>query len=134
MFAFNTLDVLKNVDERIKESATESEVTKTLLIHECKSSSVPRHAPPLAKIRLHDSESDTSESEEELKAEVAKAPDSGLENEEEPGSLTPTVMVAGQPHLYSDVGENPELVSFMTDEEREVYIKVGQEMFQSVFE
>ncbi|KAJ6668601.1 hypothetical protein lerEdw1_012083 [Lerista edwardsae] len=128
------VDVLKNVDKCIKESATESEVTKTLLIHECKSSSVMRHALPLAKSRLRDSETYTSESEEEPKAEVAKATDSDLENEEEPGTLNPTVMVAGQPHLYSEVGENPELVSFMTDEEREVYIKVGQEMFQSVFE
>ncbi|XP_066488738.1 general transcription factor IIE subunit 1-like [Tiliqua scincoides] len=114
----------KNVDECIKEPATESEVTRTLLIHEYKSSSVTGHAPPSAKSRLHDSESDTSESEEEVKVAVAK----------EPVTLNPPIMVAGQPHLYSEVGENPELVSLMTDEEREVYIKVGQEMFQAVFE
>lgn len=43
-------------------------------------------------------------------------------------------MVAGQPRSYAEVSENPELVSLMTNEEREAYIKVGQEMFQAVFE
>lgn len=118
----------------IKESTIVNEVTRTLLIHECTSSSVTGRLHPFVKSRLHNSETDTSESEEEDKVLVAKVPDSDLENEEESITLSPTIMVAGQPHLYSKGGENPELVSFMTDEEQEVYIKVGQEMFQSVFE
>jgi len=43
-------------------------------------------------------------------------------------------MVAGQPRSYGEVSENPELVSLMTTEEKEAYIKVGQEMFQAVYE
>lgn len=59
---------------------------------------------------------------------------SNFEPEEEQETLGPILMVAGQPHSYSEVSENPELVSLMTNEERDAYIKVGQEMFQSVFQ
>ncbi|XP_065452881.1 general transcription factor IIE subunit 1-like [Chrysemys picta bellii] len=129
-------EMSKETDDYVKEVVTDNEVIKTLLIHESKSSSGTGHPPPLAKNKLHESESDTSESEEEAKHAkpvVVKAAGSDLEQEEQE-TLDPTVMVAGQAHLYSEVSDNPELVSLMTDEEREVYIKVGQEMFQSVFE
>lgn len=56
------------------------------------------------------------------------------QEEEEQETQGPILMVAGQPHSYGEVNENPELVSLMTNEEREEYIKVGQKMFQSVFE
>ncbi|XP_067386695.1 general transcription factor IIE subunit 1-like [Emydura macquarii macquarii] len=130
------VDMSKETDEHAKEAVTDNEVIRTLLIHEPKSASGTRHVPPLARNKLHESESDTSESEEEAKhakSMVGKAAGSDLEQEEQE-TLDPTIMVAGQPHLYSEVSDNPELVSFMTDEERKVYIKVGQEMFQSVFE
>ncbi|XP_053110492.1 general transcription factor IIE subunit 1-like [Hemicordylus capensis] len=130
------VEIPTKMDECVKEPAADNEVIRTLLIHESKSSSSTRHAP-LAKSSLHESESDTSESEEEAKLPklaATKATGSDLDNEEEPVTLNPTVMVAGKPHFYSEVSENPELVSFMTSEEREAYIKVGQEMFQSVFE
>lgn len=126
----------KETDEHAKEAVTDNEVIRTLLIHESKSASGTRHVPPLARNKLHESESDTSESEEEAKhakSMVGKAAGNDLEQEEQE-TLDPTIMVAGQPHLYSEVSDNPELVSFMTDEERKVYIKVGQAMFQSVFE
>uniref|UniRef100_A0A8C8RGT1 General transcription factor IIE subunit 1 n=1 Tax=Pelusios castaneus TaxID=367368 RepID=A0A8C8RGT1_9SAUR len=125
-----------NVDECAKEAAPDNEVLRTLLIHESKSSSGTGHVPPLARNKLHDSESDTSESEEEAKHAkmmAGKAERNDLKQEEQE-TVELTVMVAGDPHLYSEVSGNPELVSFMTDEEREVYIRVGQEMFQSVFE
>uniref|UniRef100_A0A8D0HL99 General transcription factor IIE subunit 1 n=1 Tax=Sphenodon punctatus TaxID=8508 RepID=A0A8D0HL99_SPHPU len=120
-------------NESVKEIVN-NEVIRTLLIHESKSFSGPEHAALLAKSKLHASESDTSESEEEAKhanPALVKAAGSDFEQEEESETL---LMVAGQPHSYSEVGENPELVSLMTHEEREAYIKVGQEMFQSVFE
>ncbi|XP_044873522.1 general transcription factor IIE subunit 1-like isoform X3 [Mauremys mutica] len=123
----------KETDDSVKEAVPDNEVIRTLLIHESKSSSGTGHPLPLAKNKLLESESDTSESEEEAKHAkpvVIKAAGSDLEQE----TLDPTVMVAGQAHLYSEVSDNPELVSLMTDEEREIYIKVGQEMFQSVFE
>uniref|UniRef100_A0A8C3SR78 General transcription factor IIE subunit 1 n=1 Tax=Chelydra serpentina TaxID=8475 RepID=A0A8C3SR78_CHESE len=132
----SNIETSKETDDYVKEAVTDDEVIRTLLIHESKSSSGTGHPPPLAKNKLHESESDTSESEEEAKHAkpvVVKAAGSDLEQEEQETS-DPTVMVAGQAHLYSEVSDNPELVSLMTDEEREVYIKVGQEMFQSVFE
>ncbi|XP_059585358.1 general transcription factor IIE subunit 1-like [Alligator mississippiensis] len=125
---------IPKTDANVKESVTDNEVIKTFLIHESKSSSGTRHVPPLAQSKCHESESDTSESEEDTKhVKPGKVVGSDLEQEEQE-TVDPTVMVSGQPHLYSEVSENPELVSFMTGEEREAYIKVGQEMFQSVFE
>ncbi|XP_059577783.1 general transcription factor IIE subunit 1 isoform X2 [Alligator mississippiensis] len=134
--AVDTSAEIPKTDENVKESIADNEVIKTLLIHESKSSSGTRQVPPLAQSKCHESESDTSESEEDtkhVKPGKGKVVGSDLEQEEQE-TVDPTVMVAGQPHLYSEVSENPELVSFMTGEEREAYIKVGQEMFQSVFE
>ncbi|XP_006015935.1 general transcription factor IIE subunit 1-like isoform X2 [Alligator sinensis] len=132
--AVDTNAEIPKTDENVKESVANNEVIKTLLIHESKSSSGTRHVPPLAQSKCHESESDTSESEEDIKhVKPGKVVGSDLEQEEQE-TVDPTVMVAGQPHLYSEVSENPVLVSFMTGEEREAYIKVGQEMFQSVFE
>ncbi|XP_069487660.1 general transcription factor IIE subunit 1-like [Ambystoma mexicanum] len=124
----------------------DSEVFRTLLIHESKSTGPG--LPPVSKSSRSDSESDTSESEEEKKQTKADAckptansdvkpqedDEEEEDEEEEQETLDPTLMVAGQPHLYSEVSQNPQLVSFMTDEERESYIKVGQQMFQSAFE
>ncbi|KFV76250.1 General transcription factor IIE subunit 1, partial [Struthio camelus australis] len=125
----------EEIEESCKETVTDSEIIKTLLIHESKPSSGTERAP-LAKSKLPESESDTSESEEDAKhsrSEVMKVAGSNFEQEEQE-TLDPILLVAGQPHSYSEVNENPELVCLMTNEEREAYIKVGQEMFQSVFE
>ncbi|XP_075787298.1 general transcription factor IIE subunit 1-like [Pelodiscus sinensis] len=132
----NTTDTNVEMDDTVKEVVTDNEVIRTLLIHESKSSSGTGHAPLLAQKKLHESESETSESEEEskhAKPVVVKAAGSDLEQDEQE-TLDPTIMVAGQPHLYSEINDNPELVTRMSDKERESYIKVGQEMFQSVFE
>uniref|UniRef100_A0A8B9QK27 General transcription factor IIE subunit 1 n=1 Tax=Apteryx owenii TaxID=8824 RepID=A0A8B9QK27_APTOW len=126
----------EEIEESGKETVTDSEIIKTLLIHESKSSSGTEPAP-LVKSKLPESESDTSESEEDAKqsrTEVMKVDGNNFEQEEEQETLDPILMVAGQPHSYGEVNENPELVFLMTNEEREAYIKVGQEMFQSVFE
>ncbi|XP_069832657.1 general transcription factor IIE subunit 1-like [Dendropsophus ebraccatus] len=123
----------ENVDENAnKNSGADNEVIRTLLIHEMKSGS----GPPVSQITKSDSESDTSESDEERKRTkpAAGKPIDSIEQEEEVEADDPVLMVGGQPHVYSEVSQNPELVSFMTDEEREVYIKIGQEMFQSAFE
>uniref|UniRef100_A0A8C4Q1J6 General transcription factor IIE subunit 1 n=1 Tax=Eptatretus burgeri TaxID=7764 RepID=A0A8C4Q1J6_EPTBU len=46
----------------------------------------------------------------------------------------PTVTVAGRAYQYSEVSRQPELVSKMTAEEKEVYIQTGQQMFQDMYE
>ncbi|NXN27312.1 T2EA factor, partial [Nycticryphes semicollaris] len=125
----------EETEESVKETVTDNEIFKTLLIHESKSSSSTDQAPVI-KSHLHGSGGDSSESEEDTKRSGgagAKAGGSSSEQEEEetPG---PMLMVAGQLRSYSQVSKNPELVSLMTNEEREAYIKVGQEMFQSIFE
>ncbi|NWX46923.1 T2EA factor, partial [Steatornis caripensis] len=123
-------------EESIKETVTDNEIIKTLLIHESKSSFGTDQAPAI-KSKLPESGSDTSESEEDAKHSRragTKVAGSNFEQEEEQETQGPILMVAGQPRPYGEVSENPELVSLMTHEEREAYIKVGQEMFQSVFE
>lgn len=124
----------EDVDENAnnKDSGADSEVIRTLLIHEMKSGS----GPNVTQIAKSDSESDTSESDEEKKRTkpAAGKPLSSAEQEEEAEADDPVVMVGGQPYEYSEVSQNPSLVSFMTDEEREAYIKIGQQMFQSAFE
>lgn len=124
----------EETEESNKETIPENEIIKTLLIHESKSLSGTDHAP-VVKSKLPESGSDTSESEDAKHSGTAltKVGGSNFE-EEEQEALNPVLMVAGQPYSYGEVSENPELVSLMTNEEREAYIKVGQEMFQSVFE
>ncbi|KAM4808797.1 general transcription factor IIE subunit 1-like [Rhinophrynus dorsalis] len=123
-----------NEDENanVKDNSADNEVIRTLLIHEMKSTSGPTINP----FPKSDSGSDTSESDEEKKRTKPALVKTGsnVEQEEESETIDPVVMVAGQPHVYSEVSQNPALVSFMTEEEREAYIKVGQKMFQSAFE
>ncbi|KAM6132610.1 general transcription factor IIE subunit 1-like [Pterocles gutturalis] len=122
-------------EESVKETVTDNAIIETLLIHESKSSSSTDQAPAVTR-KLPESGSDTSESQEDAKYSRAgmKVAGSNFEQEEEQETQGPVLMVAGQPHSYGEVSENPELVSLMTNEEREAYIKVGQEMFQFVFE
>ncbi|NWR18944.1 T2EA factor, partial [Emberiza fucata] len=125
----------EETEENVKETVTDNEIIKTLLIHESKSSSSTDQAP-IVKSKRHGSHSDSSEFEEDAKHSRGagmKVAGSNFE-EEEQETLGPILMVAGQPCSYGQVSENPELVSLMTNEERDTYIKVGQEMFQSVFE
>ncbi|NWV86179.1 T2EA factor, partial [Dasyornis broadbenti] len=126
----------KETEESVKETVIDNEIIKTLLIHEYKSSSSTDQAP-VDKSKLYGSHSANSEFEEDAKHSRGagiKVAGSNFEQEEEQETLGPILMVAGQPHSYGEVSENPELVSLMTNEEREAYIKAGQEMFQSVFE
>ncbi|NXB44150.1 T2EA factor, partial [Leucopsar rothschildi] len=126
----------EETEEIVKETVTDNEIIKTLLIHESKSSSSTDQAP-VVKSKLHGSCTDNNEFEEDAKHSREagmKVAGSNFEQEEEQESLGPILMVAGQPCSYGEVSENPELVSRMTNEERDTYIKVGQEMFQSVFE
>ncbi|NWS89032.1 T2EA factor, partial [Toxostoma redivivum] len=126
----------EETEENVKETVTDNEIIKTLLIHESKSSSSTDQAP-VVKSKLHGSCSDNSEFEEDAKHSRGagmKVAGSNFEQEEEQETLGPILMVAGQPCSYGEVSENPELVFRMTTEERDAYIKVGQEMFQSVFE
>ncbi|XP_054239124.1 general transcription factor IIE subunit 1-like [Indicator indicator] len=122
-------------EESIKETLTDSEIIKTLLMHEFKSSS-SKDPAPVVKSQLPELVSDTSEYEEAKHSSAAgmQVAGSNFDEEEEHETLDPILMVGGQPHSYGEVCENPELVSLMTNEEREAYIKVGQEMFKSVFE
>ncbi|NXQ20245.1 T2EA factor, partial [Peucedramus taeniatus] len=126
----------EETEENSKETVTDNEIIKTLLIHESKSSSRTDQAP-IVKSKLHGSHSDSSEFEEDAKYSTGagmKVAGSNFEQEEEQETLGPILMVAGQPCSYGQINENPELVSLMTNEERDAYIKVGQEVFQSVFE
>ncbi|NWH84838.1 T2EA factor, partial [Aegithalos caudatus] len=126
----------EETEENVKETAADNEIIKTLLLHESKSSSSTYQAP-IVKSTLHGSHSDNSEFEEDAKPSGGagmKVAGSTFEEEEEQEILGPILMVAGQPCSYGEVSENPELVSLMTKEERDAYIRIGQEMFQSVFE
>ncbi|NXN96337.1 T2EA factor, partial [Rhinopomastus cyanomelas] len=119
----------------VKETVTNNEIIKTLLIHEFKSSSSTAQAP-IAKTEPSGSDASVSEEDDE-RSEAAAATEvagSNFEQEEEEEIQGPIIMVAGQPHPYCEVSENPELVSLMTKEEREAYIQIGQEMFQDAFE
>jgi len=121
----------EETEESVKETVTDNEIIKTLLIHESKSSSSTDQAPVVPG-KLAKSGRDTSESEEEASHSGGEA--AGFKYEEEQETQGPVLMVAGQPRSYGEVSENPELVSLMTTEEKEAYIKVGQEMFQAVYE
>ncbi|RLW08894.1 hypothetical protein DV515_00002762, partial [Chloebia gouldiae] len=130
------VNAYEETEENVKETVMDNEIIKTLLMHESKSLSSTDQAP-VVKCKQPGSQSDSSEFEEDAKHSReagVKVTDSNFEQEEEQETQGPILMVAGQPCSYGQVSENPELVSLMTNEERNAYIKVGQEMFQSVFE
>uniref|UniRef100_A0A4W3J153 General transcription factor IIE subunit 1-like n=1 Tax=Callorhinchus milii TaxID=7868 RepID=A0A4W3J153_CALMI len=112
-----------------KSDSFNNEVIKTLLVHEKK---VSFEAVSTSNANRSEADSDTSASEEETKnAKLG----SNLDLEEEEYQFEendPTVFIAGKSHLYSEVSQNPDLVSLMNDEERESYIHIGQEMFQAI--
>uniref|UniRef100_A0A8C5LUZ3 General transcription factor IIE subunit 1 n=1 Tax=Leptobrachium leishanense TaxID=445787 RepID=A0A8C5LUZ3_9ANUR len=114
----------------VKKASTDNEVIRTLLIHEMKSVAGPT---PTSHSKS-DSGSDTSDSDEKHSTPAQVQQNATTEQEEETETIDPVVMVGGQPHVYSEVSQNPELVSFMSEEEREMYIQVGQKIFQSAFE
>ncbi|KAG2465693.1 T2EA factor, partial [Polypterus senegalus] len=121
-------------DENGNASEPVNEVIQTLLIHEKKS---VRDKVKTPNMRLRDSsDSDTSESEEESLQSTSQSMKSMCTNldEAEVDDEMPMVFVAGQPHLYSEVSEHPELVSFMTPDEKETYIQIGKTMFQAMFD
>ncbi|NXK81396.1 T2EA factor, partial [Amazona guildingii] len=126
----------EETEESSKETVTDNEVLRTLLLHEPKLSSSTDKAPAV-KSKPPKLGRDVSESEGDAKHSRAAGMEvagSTFEQEEEQETQGPILMVAGQPRSYGEVNENPELVSLMTNKEREEYIKLGQEMFQSVFE
>ncbi|NWH72725.1 T2EA factor, partial [Piaya cayana] len=120
-------------EESVKETVTDNEIIKTLLIHESKSLFSTNQAPVVIS-KPPESGSDTSESDEDAKHSRTGMKVADNVEQEELETEGPILMVAGQPFSYGEVSENPALVSLMTNEEKEAYIKVGQEMFQSVFE
>lgn len=138
------LDAFQEREESRAALDDNEEVMRALLIHEKKTPSASTvtisGAAPLSGGNVSDSESETSESEEESPpCPAAMATTTyGLEEEEdeefEVVSEDPTVTVAGRPHSYSQVSQRPELVAQMTPEEKEVYIAMGQRMFEDMFD
>ncbi|XP_038647008.1 general transcription factor IIE subunit 1-like [Scyliorhinus canicula] len=104
------------------------EVIKTLMIHEKKT--LTGSTVTSSNANRSEADSETSESEDESKN---ARPQPNLQEEEfEQEKLM--VKVAGKLHLFSDLSQNPELVSLMTEEERESYISTCQEMFHLMYD
>uniref|UniRef100_A0ACB8ET80 Uncharacterized protein n=1 Tax=Sphaerodactylus townsendi TaxID=933632 RepID=A0ACB8ET80_9SAUR len=118
------------------------EVMRALLIHEKKTPSASvgalGGAAPLSSANASDSESETSESDDDSPPRAAAATLYNLveEDDDEFEVVTedPTIMVAGRPFSYSQVNQRPELVAQMTPEEKELYIAMGQRMFEDMYE
>ncbi|XP_028655061.1 general transcription factor IIE subunit 1 [Erpetoichthys calabaricus] len=126
------------------------EVMRALLIHEKRSAAAAPAAAGTAavtggaslfSVNPSDSESDTSESDEDSPVQPSVVPhyqrnemDDDDDDEFEEVGDDPTVLVAGQPYSYSVVSQRPELVSQMSPEEKEVYIEMGQKMFQDIYD
>ncbi|MGH0153735.1 UNVERIFIED_CONTAM: hypothetical protein FKN15_061207 [Acipenser sinensis] len=129
-----TCDLNANTKEPIDD-----EVIRTLLIHEKKSSAQASTTHSSAH-QKESSGSDTSESDEDSKATKSQlvkppgTPSKQKDAEEDEGDNDPVVMIGGRPHMYSEVSEHPELVSFMTGEEREAYIQIGKLMFHAMYD
>ncbi|XP_051841321.1 general transcription factor IIE subunit 1 [Antechinus flavipes] len=118
------------------------EVMRALLIHEKKTPSAAvgsvGAAAPITTANGSDSESETSESEEDSPPRPSAAVSMYQEDEEEEEEFEevaddPVVMVAGRSFSYSEVSQQPELVAQMTPEEKDVYIAMGQRMFEDLF-
>uniref|UniRef100_A0A674HUJ3 General transcription factor IIE subunit 1 n=1 Tax=Taeniopygia guttata TaxID=59729 RepID=A0A674HUJ3_TAEGU len=96
------VNAYEETEENVKETVTDNEIIKTLLMHESKSLSSTDQAP-IVKSKLHGSQSDSSEFEEDAKhsrGAGTKVIDSNFEQEEEQETQGPILMVAGQPCSY----------------------------------
>ncbi|XP_066497526.1 general transcription factor IIE subunit 1 [Hoplias malabaricus] len=127
------------------------EVMRALLIHEKRIASAPVGGaisrPIVPAANGSDSESDTSESDEELPSQgpahaavsrVARRDEEDEEDEEEDEDFEevgddPVVMVGGRPFSYREVSQRPELVEQMSAQEKEAYIEMGQNMYQDMY-
>ncbi|XP_059844620.1 general transcription factor IIE subunit 1-like [Hypanus sabinus] len=121
-----SIEHAKNLDQNTKSKTLNCEIIKTLMIHE-------KRQPTGATFTSNQTEpdSDTSESEEDLKNRKQVTQREVLKDESE--LEKPMVMIAGKPHLYTEVSQQPELVSLMTKEERENYISTCQELFHLMY-
>ncbi|XP_043557575.1 general transcription factor IIE subunit 1-like [Chiloscyllium plagiosum] len=127
----HTTSEMLDEDTALNSKVPNSEVIKTLMIHEKKSltgATFPSNA------NRSEPDSETSESEDESKNAKPPTKLDGKEEENEFVLEKSTVMVAGKLHLYSEVSQNPELVSLMTEKERERYISISQEMFHLMYD
>lgn len=139
------IDVFQEGEEGQATLDNNEEVMRALLIHEKKtpSASVAAIGGTAQSItNASDSESETSESDEDSPPRLATAAttlyklteDDDDDDEFEVVTEDPTVMVAGRPFSYSQVNQRPELVAQMTPEEKELYITMGQRMFEDMFD
>lgn len=138
------MDVFQEGEEGQGNLDNNEEVMRALLIHEKKTPSasvaaIGGSAP--SAINASDSESETSESDEDSPPRLAtaattlyKLTEDDDDDEFEVVTEDPTVMVAGRPFSYSQVNQRPELVAQMTPEEKELYITMGQRMFEDMFD
>ncbi|XP_077149749.1 general transcription factor IIE subunit 1 isoform X1 [Ranitomeya variabilis] len=122
------------------------EVMQALLIHEKKSAAGGAAGISSAASGNvgggSDSDSDTSESDQDSPATrhpVSAASrlmevEDDEDDEFEEVSADPTLTVGGRPYLYSEVSQRPELVAQMTPQEKEVYIGIGQRVFEDMYD
>ncbi|NXL92288.1 T2EA factor, partial [Alectura lathami] len=122
-------------EESRKETVPENEIIRTLLMHETTSLSSTDHTPAL-RSKLPESGSDTTTPANASHSGTAVTAGAGSNSgeEEEQEGLDPILMVAGLPYSYGQISAHPELVAFMTNDEKEAYLNLGQEIFQTVFE
>ncbi|XP_066472170.1 general transcription factor IIE subunit 1 [Tiliqua scincoides] len=138
------MDVFQEGEEGQGTLDNNEEVMRALLIHEKKTPSasvaaIGGTAP--STTNASDSDSETSESDEDSPPRLATAAttlyrltEDDDDDEFEVVTEDPTVMVAGRPYSYSQVNQRPELVAQMTPEEKELYITMGQRMFEDMFD
>lgn len=139
------MDVFQEGEEGQTALDNNEEVMRALLIHEKKTPSASVAAMggtvPLSGANVSDSESETSESDEDspLRGTTATSSLFGLAEEDDDDEFevvteNPIIMVAGRQFSYSQVTQQPELVAQMTTEEKELYIAMGQRMFEDMFD
>lgn len=148
------MNVFQERDDGKEVVDDNEEVMQALLIHEKKSTTLAASstggggATTLSATNASDSDSETSESDEETPPHPSTAlsalhglrdkdedeDDDDDEEEFENVATDPTVMVGGRPYLYSVVSQRPELVTQMTPREKELYMEMGQRIFEDMYD
>ena len=131
-------DAVAAAESRLPQAAKESryakksddDIMRTLLVHESKSSAAPL-VPSNAV--ADDQDSDPSDDEKPtMTSSRVDASDVIMESDDDDEDVVPLVAIGDEQIPYGDVTED--MVARMTPAEKDEYIKIGQEMYASLYD
>ncbi|ELT98422.1 hypothetical protein CAPTEDRAFT_176545 [Capitella teleta] len=113
-------------------SQENDDIMKTLLMHEKKSTNDPMGGLPREDTSSSESEDDFQPAKPAAAAVTLGAEEDFEEMESDDEEAVAMVMIGGQQVAFNEVSE--EMIAKMTPSEKEAYIKLGQDMYEDMYD